>query len=363
MKHAVDIGAMFLQAALEPHRWIAALGMMADATGSLRGQLLGIDRRGELVFNYITNIDDGMIDDFTAIEGHHGGAVNYRVAASAPVGHMVYEADYAREQALTGWTPYIDVCEKHRQPFGCQTSIANDEGRLVGLALLRSRHDGPTTEEQRALFAAIAPSVRAAVNLQAVVEGRGAELVRGALDAVGASALLIDGFGRVMAATPAAERALAATRRLRVSGTALVASTASQTAEIYAALGRVLQGQSPAAGLVLRGGGEPPLRLDIQPLPRADWELGFRPSAILVLKGTGTITAKQGDALQLEFGLTASEAEVALALASGVPRAHIADLRRTSLGTVRQQIKSIFAKMGVNREAEFMALIATYISN
>jgi len=38
-------------------------------------------------------------------------------------------------------------------------------------------------------------------------------------------------------------------------------------------------------------------------------------------------------------------------------RADIAQRRSTSLGTVQQQIKTAFAKTGVSREAELLALI------
>jgi DNA-binding CsgD family transcriptional regulator len=193
-----------------------------------------------------------------------------------------------------------------------------------------------------------------------MIESQGAGLTRGALDAVAAPALLVDGYRRVIEMTPTAERVLSSTSRLNVRARTIVASTRPQTAEIEAALASVLQRKRTEAAVVLRGGGEPPVSLAIQALPQTEWQLGFRPCAIVVLKGLVDEPGDLRQALRVEFGLTSSEAEIALSLAACMPRAQIADLRGTSLGTVRQQIKSIFAKLGVSREIEFMGLVGAF---
>ncbi len=56
-------------------------------------------------------------------------------------------------------------------------------------------------------------------------------------------------------------------------------------------------------------------------------------------------------------GLTSAEIEIAFALGQGLPRSVIAEQRGARIGTVRQQIKSIFAKLGINREAELIMLM------
>lgn len=64
--------------------------------------------------------------------------------------------------------------------------------------------------------------------------------------------------------------------------------------------------------------------------------------------------------LQQTFRLTRSEAEVALALAKGYDVAEIAELRRVSPGTLRAQLRSIFAKTETRRQTELVRLLLRY---
>jgi len=56
------------------------------------------------------------------------------------------------------------------------------------------------------------------------------------------------------------------------------------------------------------------------------------------------------------FRLTAAEARVAMALLDGSNAEEIADNLRVGRETVRTQIKAIYSKTGVRRQAEFIAL-------
>lgn len=55
------------------------------------------------------------------------------------------------------------------------------------------------------------------------------------------------------------------------------------------------------------------------------------------------------------FGLTATEGRIAAHLMSGGSIATYATTQGVSASTVRTQLKSIFAKVGVNRQAELLA--------
>jgi DNA-binding CsgD family transcriptional regulator len=356
------VGELFLQAALDANRWQEPLHALARATGSLRAQLLGVTTTGELAFNSMTHPDAGLESDFAKLPGAHDPSVNYRIAAShgRATGQVVHEADYTLARARTGSTAYEEACEKHGLPFGCQAALTRTSGTLVGLALLRSRSDGLTTAADRAFFEAVIPQAQASVRLQSAIEGQGAELVRGALDAVAATALLVDGFGRIVSATAEAERLLAGTNRLNLRSCMLIASTTGQTSEIQAAIRDVLRGTALEMAVLLHGGGKPPIQLQIKALPRREWCLGFQPRAVIILRGGGA--RDLGQALRAEFGLTVAEAQVAVRLASGISRRQIAEERATSIGTVRQQVKTIFAKLDVRREAEFMMLLAPFIA-
>jgi DNA-binding CsgD family transcriptional regulator len=62
--------------------------------------------------------------------------------------------------------------------------------------------------------------------------------------------------------------------------------------------------------------------------------------------------------LQSAYELTAAEVEVALQLLSGHNPDAIASQRSVAIGTVRAQIKSILAKVGVSRQIELLVRLA-----
>jgi DNA-binding CsgD family transcriptional regulator len=64
--------------------------------------------------------------------------------------------------------------------------------------------------------------------------------------------------------------------------------------------------------------------------------------------------------LRQVFGLTGAEATVAIALSGGRDVHEIARMRGVSLGTLRNQVKTVFAKTGVRRQAELVALLLRY---
>ena len=70
--------------------------------------------------------------------------------------------------------------------------------------------------------------------------------------------------------------------------------------------------------------------------------------------------ARRRDRLIQMFGLTQTEARLAAHLADGGSVQGYADLFGVSVGTARSQLKSVFAKTGVNRQSALAALIPRY---
>ncbi len=67
--------------------------------------------------------------------------------------------------------------------------------------------------------------------------------------------------------------------------------------------------------------------------------------------------ADRAQALRRRFGLTSSEAEVALGLGTGLTLREIADHRGTSLHTVRDQLKAALSKTGTRRQVELVRIV------
>jgi DNA-binding CsgD family transcriptional regulator len=61
--------------------------------------------------------------------------------------------------------------------------------------------------------------------------------------------------------------------------------------------------------------------------------------------------------LQKVFDLTPAESKISIALASGSSPQEIAVNNKVSIGTVRNQIKSIYSKIGVKRQSELVRVV------
>lgn len=85
------------------------------------------------------------------------------------------------------------------------------------------------------------------------------------------------------------------------------------------------------------------------------------PVAVLAIEKR-RIRAQPGhDMLGTVFGLTPAEAELALALHAGASLRTHASRRAVSLHTVRNQLKSVFEKTGVHRQAELVSMLGRLV--
>ncbi|GLV20568.1 hypothetical protein TomMM35A_04280 [Sphingobium sp. TomMM35A] len=351
------LGERFAMAAIDGDEWLGALRAMAELTGSSYGQLIGF-APGEVPFNWINDIGQDEIARF--VEQERGDPnINVRVRASLNDEAFVIrsEADYRAVGRGSGFDLYREMCDAYDIMDGCQTKLLEGGGRFVGLALNRSRKDGKTDAETRALFAAIAPHARRAVKMQIALENRGSALIAGALEYVGLPIFICDEAGNLKGETGEAAALLSA-GRFRVMDGKLGLPHPRDDAALLKAFARRHRQPLGIETLLLHGAGKQmPMVVDICRLPSPPYRLSLA-SQILVIVRSGRRWHEAAPAvLRAAFGLSAAEAEVTLALARGVTRDQIAAARETSTQTVKTQIKSIFSKLGVSREMDLTAML------
>lgn len=356
----LHLADMFANAAVDPTQWMGALRELGHATGSARGQLIGIGGDATIPFNWVNDFPEHAYAEFVAMDGGNP-LINPRVTAAldSPLLAVRHEAHY--REAVPGLVSdvYLDFARDYDFPYGCQTKLFESDDSLVGLAVLRSESDGETTAEQRALFEGIAPFIRSAVRTQMALERDGPKLIAGALDQVGAAVFVCTPGGRVLAHSATADAALDG-GRISVTGGILRAGTKADQDKLTRTL--ACQGapvRVPMETLVLGGGaGESlPLLLDIARMPRSAWSLDRTPCVLVIVRGAGRWHASAPAVLQALYGLSPAEADIALRLARGQPRSEIAQERGAQLETVRSQIKIVFAKLGIGREVELVTLL------
>lgn len=351
----------FADAPFSERGWMRALEELARHTGASRAQIIGLGGRQAVPFNYVSNVgDDRLFDQFVDIDGG-SPSVNWRVAATQGAFELVWERHYQARRQQGRFDIYDDFAEHYDMPHGCQTLLSNDSDGFLGLATLRSAADGETSEDDRALFAGIAPVVLRAVRTQQALHHQGSQLLIGAMDAMGSATVLLDGRGQVLAMTPSAEREMTLQQCVALRQSSLRAIDRTSDQRLQRAIGRLLPAMAGATAARLwladpRDHGQGRV-CEIYPLPVREWNFGAAPRLMLSLRTLDAQPADGARLLQEAYGFSPAEADVALMIAAGRSRAEVAERRRVRAETVNDQLKSIFRKAEVRRESELVALV------
>jgi DNA-binding CsgD family transcriptional regulator len=101
--------------------------------------------------------------------------------------------------------------------------------------------------------------------------------------------------------------------------------------------------------------GKRPLVLHVIPIGDSS---AFGPRTIIIMVDLDDTPRPMPDTLQKIFGLTPTEAKLAIEIACGKSLDDIAKEHRTSIATVRKHLASLFAKTHTHRQADLMALLA-----
>jgi len=165
--------------------------------------------------------------------------------------------------------------------------------------------------------------------------------------------ILLSRDRKVQFANAAARQLLERRNPLRLHGGRLTAASSVHTVAIERAIESVCSlGSGCDEVVVMRGASSPPLVLSIRCLEKRGVD------SILVIGSDGHVDpARVQPSLRRCFRLTASEAEVAVALASGKSSASIAAARGVQVNTIRTQIKSIASKLGCTTQSQISAIV------
>lgn len=177
-----------------------------------------------------------------------------------------------------------------------------------------------------------------------------------AFDYVGSGAILIGKRGQVLKANVKAGHHLG-------SGIAVVrgrlVATESGSNNALQGLLKSMEAPCPMHGsscaALARRGAQPLLAYSV-PIDFASYLNGA--VGLLLLLDPQERREPPSSLLRQVFGLTPAEARLAIELAKGLDLNEIADLHAVSVGTLRVQLKSIFAKTQTKRQAQLAVLLA-----
>jgi DNA-binding CsgD family transcriptional regulator len=103
-----------------------------------------------------------------------------------------------------------------------------------------------------------------------------------------------------------------------------------------------------------------PVLIEVIPLDGAAKEPFLNANSLLILTDLSGRHVPAGEALQKAFALTPAETRLAVRLGAGDSLEQAAERLSITRETSRNQLKRIFSKLGVHRQAELIAILAKF---
>lgn len=234
-----------------------------------------------------------------------------------------------------------------------------DAGRSGVVGIHRPRDAAAFDAPERHRLAALLPHLRRALRLHAQLATTRLREQAGlaSLERLHVAAMVVDGQGRLLQANRRAEAAL----RGRLGLSLRTGRVATDDPSLAPRWRRLLAPTPPrrarALALPAADGGVP-VTLLATPL-RTPWS---PEDAVLLLIRDPRAESPAGAVLRELFGLTATEAAVAVAYADGLSSDEVVARLGIGRGTVRSHLKQVFAKTGTHRQAQLVALIARSVA-
>lgn len=342
-------------AALQPGNWGAVICEIGGAIGASSGTSLWFNRSGlELIRADIWNVPDEALQDY---QRHYlAFCPRYRASRVLQAG-TVYSDCVERASPNSYVREYYDFMDRHDLGIALIALAEKREDLTIGVNFYRdSRQE--FDDDATAILAALMPHLRRATNLTA----RYSDILEradfgDAMFEASSATLVLDRLGRTVRINRAAETVLARQDGLAMVNGFLVAATSTDNYVLHQEIGRAVRphvvGTTKTGDPVLinRPSGCTPYVVSVTPLRPQEKFRGHaalmtisEPSSPLRLRHTAAA-----------FHLTPAEGLVAALLCAGHRPEHIAAVRNTSVQTVRSQIKSIYAKLGVRSQIEMIA--------
>lgn len=216
-----------------------------------------------------------------------------------------------------------------------------------------------------AVLAALAPHLRRAILISDLLdhERQYRSVFAAVLDGLSLPVLLVGVDGRLSWHNSAAERRLSTGEPLRLSGGRLHPASPVAAAEFRAALARAVSVDEAdiggwGCGLPLPMSGGQGAVAYVLPFGQSERRHALGPGlAAVMLVEPGGHAPPPVEVLGAVLGLTAAEARVALALASGQGTAESARTLGISANTLRKHLSNIFDKTGLRDRAALVAAV------
>lgn len=263
-----------------------------------------------------------------------------------------------------------DYYREYLQPAGVFHVLGADtktpEGLLACLRIARGPEAPAFSVAERQLCEFLLPHLARALRIHARLNRMESEraVYAGAVTRLAVGSILLDEQGRVVDTNAVARVLLERQDGLTVSEEHLQLGDRSLTRSLHAMIDEVLSARRLREATVVRAlrvprpSGRHDLGLILRPVPAPDYaEAQNTPAVAIFIRDPEQQPETSAADIEKLFGFTRAESALALHLSQGLSITEAATALGISPHTARAQLKSVFAKSGVTRQAELVRLI------
>lgn len=246
------------------------------------------------------------------------------------------------------------------------------DGTLARIRLSRGPDENPFDESHRSILQAVLPHIQRAILMHSKLNRIESErdLFAGAMDKLSVGTVLLDEDANVLSVNIVAKQLFEQKDGIGIADSKLTFHSRDDSAVLQSIIKEALDAQQDdQPGMVKacrlpRPSGRPDLGVVVRPVPMSAWYEGqSSPTIALFISDPEQEFSTSQQALAELFNLSKAESALALLLTRGLTLAEASDQLFISQHTARAQLKSIFAKTGVTRQAELIRLIVKSVAD
>jgi len=373
---------LIYQGALEEQPWQSALPALREA---LDAQVVSLILRppsaGDLgvILNCVRPDQDRRSDKVALADPNDWEVSAYREQffsldpfVNLPLDKVIALEDILPDKDLVQSDYYLHYLE----PIGLFRILGVDTaepgGMLARLRFSRRSSEARFKSAERRLLTLLTPHLRRAIEIYARLNRMTSErdLYAGAVNQLSVASIILDEQGRLLTTNPVGRALLDQGEGLSLRDGRLHIEGRDINKELQQALTTIIKAQLRGETSVVRAlrvprsAGRSDLGLVIRPVPASQWSEGqSSPSAAVFISDPDLHESTSRQVLGELFALTPAEANVATLLARGLSLTQVSSAQQISQHTARAQLKSIFAKTGVSRQAELVRLVLKSVAS
>jgi DNA-binding CsgD family transcriptional regulator len=360
-------------AAVESERWPAALGEILRFVGNSGTHLwLMNGDTSEVTHSIHVGMPDKMIEEY------NGDVIKicprWANARKNPDRTFLFDYQHIDESEIDSNEYYNWLQTKGdriRYYLGGRLTVDNSVEGFQSLAF--RKQEGHAQKKHLERFSRILPHVQRAIEISQRLDTwqLASQSALEVLNQLSHALVILDNVGKYLAVNRYAERLLTHPYRIALLSGRLKALDAGVDQQLQLLIGHCAvtatgkgQFQGGAVNIPADQNAAAPLRLHVCPLklPPDTFRLG-RSAVVVFLVAPTPREESDDDDLKTMFKLTTAERRLAVVLLKGTTVKEASKKLNISTNTARTQLKSVFAKVGVHRQAELIRILLPLVES